>query len=163
MRPWRIAVGCGSRHLDVGDLEDDHAELEHAGRYFLRRQRDRHERPPGFAVSRGHRRLHFGNQLAAERPIDEWRELLAKRGGVEPADLTYIDTLHAAGRLRAGICSNQDDGLNIHAERRCVITPEQIVGIDLDRRRTARRLRRQIALHHLRLRDAVRRTRSRRP
>ena len=156
---WRIALGCGSRHLDAGDLEDDHAELEHAGRYFLRRQRDRHEWSPGLTVSRGYRRLHFGNQLAAERPIDEWRELLAKRGGVEPADLAHIDTLHAASRLRAGVCSNQDDGLHIHAERRCIIALEQIVGIDLDRRRATRRLRRQIALHHLRLRDAVRRDR----
>ena len=80
---WRIALGCGARHLDAGDLEEDHAELEHAGRYFLRRQRDRHEWPPGFAIRRGHRRLHFGNQLAAERPIDKWRELLAKCSGVD--------------------------------------------------------------------------------
>jgi hypothetical protein len=157
----RIALGCGSRHLDAGDLEDDHAELKHAGRYFLRRQRDRYEWPPGFAVSRGHRRLHFGHEFAGERPIDEWRELLAERGGVEPADLTHIDTLDTADRLRAGVSSNQDDGLNVHAKRRCIIAPEQIVGPDLDRRRATRRLRRQIALHHLRLRDVVRRNRNR--
>jgi hypothetical protein len=156
----RIALGCGSRHLDAGDLEGDHAELEHAGRYFLRRQRDRHEWPPGFAIRRGHRRLHFGNQLAAERPIDEWRELLAKCCGVDAADLTDIDTPRAADLFRVGVRSNQDDGLNIHAERRCIIALEQIVGPDLDRRRAARRLRRQIALHHLRLRDAVRRDRN---
>src|SRR5207247_10745694 len=119
-----------------------------------------HERPLWFAVSRGDRRLHFGNQLAAERSIDEWRELLAQRSGVDTADLAHIDTRRAAERLRAGVCSNQEDGSNIHAERRCIIALEQIVSIDLYRRRATRRLRRQIALHHLRMRDAIGRDRN---
>src|SRR5258707_15621250 len=44
---WRGALGRGARHLDSGDLEEDHRELKDPGRYFLRRHGGRHEWPPG--------------------------------------------------------------------------------------------------------------------